>query len=541
MPSQKQLNFVLRSLSLGLILTACIFGLALIARAQVSPSPTPSITPFASPLPTPTPTVPPIELQPNNTQVPVGQTSSVFVNGAFGNVTIVIANPAILGAALDSSGQHLTISGKAPGSTTVTATDARGVSAMVAVRVAFLAGTIPSSVQVRLTGNPASPEFIREQVIAAVEHQLVLQPNAQVIISASDLAIDHPLRQDDSLLTMLPVMLQGDAYFDAQGTVRVEVDNLAAPQLPAHSLMISDFPERLLHDGVLFSSTLQARRPSRFLYFHYNPPGQIARRIVLRAVNTSAEPTLVQFIEGKDGPSPNEMAVGHTATKNFLVHLARGEGRVIQIPGNGSVELVEQELTPGSIVCNLMQLRVIEGGRVNLTLFAQSLNADPNALPSLLTQLDGTHAHARGVYPIPDFYYETSWSVDDPYLELPVGQIPLPNLSVGRALAGDYGVLQTFQVTIQNPSMQPQAIAIYENPRGGRATGTYVIDGTLVQSHQVPPYSRYKIRQYIIPARGFVRVSIQTIPEGGSSYPLRLIFAPDDGSVAPGAPGSPVY
>jgi hypothetical protein len=34
---------------------------------------------------------------------------------------------------------------------------------------------------------------------------------------------------------------------------------------------------------------------------------------------------------------------------------------------------------------------------------------------------------------------------------------------------------------------------------------------------------------------------ITTMPEGGSSYPLRLVFAQDDGSVAPGAPGSPVY
>jgi len=34
---------------------------------------------------------------------------------------------------------------------------------------------------------------------------------------------------------------------------------------------------------------------------------------------------------------------------------------------------------------------------------------------------------------------------------------------------------------------------------------------------------------------------ITTMPEGGSLYPLPLVFAPDDGSVAPGAPGSPVY
>ena len=96
-------------------------------------------------------------------------------------------------------------------------------------------------------------------------------------------------------------------------------------------------------------------------------------------------------------------------------------------------------------------------------------------------------------------------------------------------------------MTMQNPSSTPQSVAIYENPRGGRATGTYLIDGVLVQSHQVPPFSRYKVRQYVVPARGFVRVTIVTMPEAGSSYPLKLIFAPDDGSVSPGAPGSPIY
>jgi hypothetical protein len=131
--------------------------------------------------------------------------------------------------------------------------------------------------------------------------------------------------------------------------------------------------------------------------------------------------------------------------------------------------------------------------------------------------------------------------VNDPYLELSIGQIPLPNRMQGEALAGDYGVLQSFVVNVQNPYRTPQAIAIYENPRGGRATGTYLIDGVLVQSHQVPPFSRYKIRQYVVPGKGFVRVTIVTMPEAGSSYPLKLIFAPDDGSVAPGGPGSPVY
>ncbi|HEY1653725.1 MAG TPA: hypothetical protein VGF86_01275, partial [Candidatus Tumulicola sp.] len=189
----------------------------------------------------------------------------------------------------------------------------------------------------------------------------------------------------------------------------------------------------------------------------------------------------------------------------------------------------------------LLQLRMLSGSGVHLTLFAQSADGNPDEPLGTADLLEGAHKHARGIYPIPEFYYATQWYVNGDYLELPIGQIPLPNDLQGQALAGDYGVLQSFVVTMQNPSSSPQSVAIYENPRGGRATATYLIDGVLVQSHQVPAYSRYKVRQYVVPARGFVRVTIVTMPEAGSSYPLKLIFAPDDGSVAPGAPGSPIY
>ncbi len=183
---------------------------------------------------------------------------------------------------------------------------------------------------------------------------------------------------------------------------------------------------------------------------------------------------------------------------------------------------------------------MLSGGNVHLTLLAQ--NADQNADAAVAAGLlESEHKHARGIYPIAEFHFATQWKVNDDYLELPIGQLPLPNDLQGEALAGDYGVLQSFVVNVENPMGSPQNIAIYENPRGGRSTATYFIDGVLVQSHQVPPFSRYKVRQYVVPAHGFVRITIVTMPEAGSSLPLRLVFAPDDGSVAPGAPGSPVY
>jgi len=219
----------------------------------------------------------------------------------------------------------------------------------------------------------------------------------------------------------------------------------------------------------------------------------------------------------------------------------QNQGRLIQIPGDATQVIAAQDMPAKSIVTNLMQLRILEGSSVHLTLVAQNASDDPSTALTTGQLLTSTVKHARGIYTIPEFHFSTQWNVNDPYLELPIGQIPLPNTLAGQALSGDYGVLESFVVNVQNPLPTPQNIAIYENPRGGYATGTYLIDGVLLQSHQVPPFSRYKLRQYVVPAKGFVRVTIVTMPEAGSSYPLRLVFAPDDGSVAPGAPGSPIY
>jgi hypothetical protein len=322
--------------------------------------------------------------------------------------------------------------------------------------------------------------------------------------------------------------------------VHVTLNNIAVPRISPDILMVSDYPEKLTENGTLFSADLKREVPSRFLYFHYNPPGQPDRRIVLVAQNQSNEPATLQYISGR-GASKYEMEAGHNATKDFLVDVVQNQGRLLQIPANATQVIAQQNMPAGAIVTNLLQLRVLEGSTVHLTLVAQNASDDPETALTTGQLLTSTVKHARGIYTVPEFHFATQWNVNDAYLELPIGQLPLPNSLAGEALSGDYGVLESFVVNVQNPLRTPQSIAIYETPRGGHATGTYLIDNVLVQSHQTAAFTRFKVRQYVIPAKGFVRVTIVTMPEAGSSYPLNLVFAPDDGSVAPGAPGSPVY
>uniref|UniRef100_E6Q782 Uncharacterized protein n=1 Tax=mine drainage metagenome TaxID=410659 RepID=E6Q782_9ZZZZ len=515
-----------------------------------APTPSPSGAPIATPLssptpvptPTPTPTPVPIELSPASALVPVGSSVQVSVGNTLGTLTLTGGNPQVAAVTYNTNTEVLTVAGIAPGSTSVTLTDSRGISASLPIVVAYPAGTTPqNTLLVRVTGEPASASFVLKRVSDAIAANVTLRPGAQLVFSRSQIGIDAPLGVDDVLHLSVPVTLQGNNYIEVDSTVNLTVENIAAPRISPSSLMVSDFPERLTTDGVLFTADLHRQAPSRFLYFHYNPPHSIARRIVLRATNTSPEPALLQFIDGRGGPSPNEMEAGHLSTKRFLVHLVANEGKIVQIPGYGSVNLAEQDLPASAIVSDLLQLRVLNGGLIHLMLFAQRATDNPDTAPRSDTLLVGHHAHARGIYSIPEFTYSTQWSVEDPYLELAVGQVPLPNDLVGQALSGDYGVLQNFEINVVNPTRRAQTIAIYENPRGGSATGTYLIDRVLVQSHQVRAFTRYKLRSYVVPARGFLRIHITTIPDAGSSFPVRLILAPDDGSVPAGAPGSPVY
>lgn len=553
------------SLIAALFAGGCLCASVLIARPQVNPpapqatnapvtpvpspqvsgaptapeSPAPSASP--TPIPTPTPTPPPIVVQPAAASVPVGATQTLRVSSVYGQMTVHVLNPALVDAAVDQNAQTITLTGKAPGATAIGITDQRGMSTVVPVRVAYPAGSIADAASIRITGDPASAAFVKEAAVAAARDLAQARPGAQIIATPDEVAFSRALSQDDVAVVDVPVLIQGEQYFSAEGTTHVRVENMAAPKITPDSLTVSDYPERLTENGVLFASDLKRTQPTRFLYFHYNPPGEPDRRIVLRAQNLSSEPAIVQFISGAGGPDPNEMLAGHTATYEFLKRLVQNEGRVIVIPGNGTINLVEQPLPAKDVVCNLLQLRVLSGSTVHLTLFAQNASSSPDESLASTELLGGGHPHARGIYPIPEFHYSTLWNTTDQYLELQIGHIPLPNLMSGQTLAGDYGVLQSFVIKVQNPTNAPQSIAIYENPRGGRATGTFLIDGVLIQSHQVPAFSRYKVRQYTVPALGFVRVTIETIPDSGSSYPLRLIFAPDDGSIAPGAPGSPIF
>ena len=507
------------------------------ATASAGASPQPGLE-----APSAAATLPPIIVEPPSSGVTPGGSQTLRLQQVSGNVTFTIANPALLDASVDQDARTITIVGKAIGATTVTVRDERGQSRDIAVRIAYPAGAIASSAYLRVTGRPASEEFLREAALAAALRETIVRPGASIVANSDEISVTSSLAVDDVTTIDVPIIISGDPYFTVQGVTHVRVENFAQPNVLPKSLLVSDFPETLKANGTLFEADLSAQHADRFLYFHYNPPLQPDRRVVLRVQNPSSQPALVQLIAGEGGPDPNEMLVGHMSAERFLVRLAQNEGTVITVPPNSTSALMDEALPAGDVASGLMQLHEIAGAQLHLSLVAQNATDPVEGPIASSVLLAGGAPHARGIYAIPDFYFDYSYEADGPDLEIPIGLIPLPNLVQGETLAGDYGVLQDVTIRmVNNDRRNARDIAIYANPRGGRATGTFVIDRVLVQVHAMAPFGHYKLRQYTIPPGSFVRTEILTMPEGGSSYPLRLVVAPDDGSAAPGTGDSPAY
>jgi len=508
----------------------------------VTPLPGASLLPGESPSPEPsaTPTQPPIIVEPPQLGVEPGKTVSARINSSLGTVSATVADTTIATAVVDENQRLLFVTGVALGTTTVTLIDQRGVTRDVPVRVAYAAGVPADTMTLRVTGDPASAEYLRAAIADAVAAASTLRAGASAQVLSDTVPVHADLAQDDQVEVDVPLTLS-EGYFTVNGATHVIVQNIALPPIEPARLLVSDYPERLTADGILFSARLDRTQAQRFLYYHFNPANEPARRILLKAHNGSNAPTTVQLIDGSAGPGVNELEVGHLSTERFLVRQVHNEGLVVTVPPNATVNLLDAPLPPQNIVSGILQLRLVGGDPLDLTLLAQEANAPLDQSISTTELLAGGVPHARGVYPVPTFYFNRTYDVDGPDLEIPIGQLPLPNLREGEALAGDYGVEQAMNVVVVNMTRGPKAIALYANPRGGRATGTFLIDGNLVQAHGLSAFSRFKIWQDTVAPGTFQRVRIVTMPEGGSSYPLRLVFAQDDGSVAPGASGSPIY
>jgi hypothetical protein len=493
------------------------------------PSPCPSGATDCSPapegtyMPTQPPSPAPVAVNPSSVRVLLGHGASArLLSPPSGIVMLSGFDPNIVRAIFNPVDRTIDLLGLHTGSTQVTIQSQQGQTATLAVAVLVYAGRSDASASINITGHPASSQFVSEMAQVAATRATYAQPGARITTASAD--DSRTLDPDDAITVHVPVEVSGDNYFTYRATVAVHITNLAQPQLAPRVLLVSDFPETITENGTLFYSDVTFEEPARLLYYHYAPPGAPLRRVLVKVQNAGNDASLLEMISGIAGPYTDILGVGHSSTLRFLQHEAAGEGEVFEVPPQATINVIDQLLPASNLVAGLMQMRVISGPSLRVAVVVQAADASPTD-PISDTLLSSSVRHARGVYEIPEFFYDESYTVGDPPTTLSIGKLPLPNLVQGEVLGGDYAVKQSADVNLLNPGSSASDVGLWFDPRGGRATGTLLINGEIVQLHPVSPGKPALVRRFTVPAGGFTHVNVVTMPEGGSSYPVNLLFA----------------
>ena len=300
------------------------------------------------------------------------------------------------------------------------------------------------------------------------------------------------------------------------------VINLDWSPPPAAVAALSDHPEKVDRRGLLFSGGLTPLRTIRFQYYHLGALHGKAPGLELFMTNPGSQDAKLFLQKGIGRPSKDYFSTGHGNNVAWLNAEATGEGEFLLIPAGETIVIFRQEMPADYVVSGTLGLTQTEGPPLQFGLLAAP---DPSDAPSLNNLLKESDVHSRGFYPVATQKLLRSHRAGSgSETKIAVGALRQETFSGVRELRGDYGVVYDLEIDLHNPLNRPATIELIFNPRGGAATGTFMIDGQLLGVALTNAMTERAVTSWQLPASSHRRVRLQTIPEGASSYPVRLIL-----------------
>ncbi len=448
------------------------------------------------------------------------QRRTIDVIGAVPPVTATLQQH-LVSASVNATGTSVTIDAtQATGSDTLELEDAAGKSVDVPIQVAFNAGTIPSQLRLSVTGDPVDPQWLSEEVQATVERATAVMPGAQATIAAPP---PITLAPGGTANVSVAVQIAGNGtYLDQSGATNVTVDRVPLTPMPAALLFYDDDPEDVASDGVLYRGTATTSQAVR-LYTYHESISAPHRIVVILSADAQAR---VQTIGAFAGPNIDVMSVGHAATLRYLTLQPHDEGVVLTLGAATSQVLEDVTEGNGELVAGVLDVRVIEGGPVTVTVMSVAPGEDPKLLLGD-PPLPGDGHHRTGVFVLSGYGDDAAtYAVGGPDAVVTYGDRSAPPVSAGPRTDdrddGDYGVLRSIEFTLTNPTDEESNAYLYERPLGGDVRSSFLVDGSLVQLGCAREPSAYQIAAYALSPHQTYRVSIETMSDGASNYPLEV-------------------
>ena len=320
-------------------------------------------------------------------------------------------------------------------------------------------------------------------------------------------------------------MAGSDTTYPVNALVNVNLQNVVAEAFAPPVLFYDDDPEHIAGEGVLYRGHIQPGTPVRLYYYHDNGNQPLDLAVVFSA---PSDPSTVQLIEASAGPNIDVMTVGHNVTRDFLMRKPNNQGIVETIAPQAPYIAQRFALQPLSGAAGTIDIHVLSGGAVDVTVLSLATNTPDSAVPQLLTQgkLPGDGHHRTGVFNLTGYAQDTlAYTVggEDASLDFGLHSPPTVEPPDGRDF-GEYGVWRTLNFSVSNPSGQPATIYLYEQPMGGPVRSSFIVSGSPqpVEILCARASEKYQIGAPIQAPAGSSTIQLQTMTDGGSYYPLQV-------------------
>jgi len=462
-----------------------------------------------------------------HTSIPLGKTVILPVTGsASGEFFIENLSPDMIEVKGDQIANHLNLRGLKPGQASFVIVRAN-IRRVIYLAVKEPAGILPQKVTITVTGNPASRNFLRDAALRAVFAKTSLKPRSYLLFDEY-VPFECPayLARGEKKSFELPVKIESVSYFPVRDSVDVEVTNQIVNTSEAAFLMISNRPEKIEEDGILFNEEIKPGEPVRLLVYHQNSPNSMAREFLLKLTNPTTAQAEVKIISGLSGPSWDVFFTGHKATERFLEDYATDCGQVILIPPKGEYTLFKTFMKPGEVIAGLLEMHILNDSPLVVT--TQAGQPDIEQKEVLSDEFNLFSIHPKGVFAKPDVFSEFFFNVGDADLEIPVGVSPwLLDIETGAPNQGNYGVVYKFNVILSNYEQEERSVKFYFAPVNGVARGVFVINDILYETDLIRPGKLSLIENVVLAPMERRVVKIFTTPQSASYYPVKLLIRSD--------------
>lgn len=298
---------------------------------------------------------------------------------------------------------------------------------------------------------------------------------------------------------------------------------------PAEKLLISNWPERILGDGVVFDERLPAG-PARVMLHHRNMPDQPQRWLEVELLQPAGSSRTYAVTSQLVGPSNDEIFAGHQAASRYVDALAGSagpQGYLLEVRAGGRHLVERWPLKPSQTVSGMLWIRPLgEGalGRLRISV-REPLAAAPTALlipaPPIRT--------ARGVFPA--FIERTlTYAAGKTFLYEDVGAAPYLNSEPESPSAapmpnpGNFGTVYRYTAELSNPEAEDREVRLEASARGGPARATMFLEGERVDPGLLNAQARM-LKRWTLPAGSTRKVKLELFPQAGSNFPLALVFS----------------